>query len=250
MSLGEIIISERFCGPPHSGNGGYVSGKLASFIDGSAVVTLRVPPPLNKPMIVKKGEGDKVLLLDGEQLVGEAEPSEVILDHLHQPPTFEEATAASGRTMPPSIHALPTCFVCGPEREEGDALRIGAGPIDPNDSMWQGYLAATWVPALNFAGDDGRVAPEYIWSALDCPTGYTGFKSGEQAPMLLGQFAVAIERDLMAGEHCTIHTWCEKREGRKHFSAGILYGEDGTQVARAKAIWVTIDDATWQKILG
>jgi hypothetical protein len=227
-----------------------VSGKLGSFIDGSSVVTLRIPPPLNKPRIVKKGEGDKVLLLDGKQLVGEAEPSAVILDDLHQPPTFVEAVAASGRTMPAATHSLPTCFVCGPDREEGDALCIGAGPMDPNDSLWQGDLAASWIPSVSFADDSGKIAREYIWSALDCPTGYTGFRGGAQAPMLLGRFAVAIERDLMAGEHCAIHTWCDGQEGRKHFSSGVLYGEDGTQVARAKATWITIDEAAWQKALG
>jgi hypothetical protein len=41
-----IMIEKRFCGPPNSANGGYVCGLLAGHIDGSAEITLRVPPPL------------------------------------------------------------------------------------------------------------------------------------------------------------------------------------------------------------
>jgi hypothetical protein len=42
-----LRIDRRFCGPPESGNGGYVCGRLARFVDGEAtVVRLHVPPPL------------------------------------------------------------------------------------------------------------------------------------------------------------------------------------------------------------
>ena len=46
----EIIIDKRFCGPPNSGNGGYVCGRLARHIPGGAEVTLRAPPPLDKSL--------------------------------------------------------------------------------------------------------------------------------------------------------------------------------------------------------
>ena len=45
-----IIISKRYRGPPNSGNGGYVCGRLARHIAGGAEVTLRAPPPLDKPL--------------------------------------------------------------------------------------------------------------------------------------------------------------------------------------------------------
>ena len=40
-----MTIPRRFCGPPNSGNGGYVCGTLARCIPGAAEVTLRAPPP-------------------------------------------------------------------------------------------------------------------------------------------------------------------------------------------------------------
>src|SRR6185503_12253340 len=54
----EIIIDKRFCGPPNSGNGGYVCGRLAPHIPGGAEVTLRAPPPLDKPLDIVATDGD------------------------------------------------------------------------------------------------------------------------------------------------------------------------------------------------
>ena len=46
-----LVVERRFCGPAESGNGGYVSGLLAQRVGAdaggsAAVVTLRMPPPL------------------------------------------------------------------------------------------------------------------------------------------------------------------------------------------------------------
>jgi hypothetical protein len=43
---GSLNVARRFCGPPDSGNGGYVCGFIAGFVEGAAEVTLRLPPPL------------------------------------------------------------------------------------------------------------------------------------------------------------------------------------------------------------
>ena len=45
-------IQRRFCGPPNSGNAGYVCGMLARHITGAAEVTLRAPPPLETELDV------------------------------------------------------------------------------------------------------------------------------------------------------------------------------------------------------
>ena len=46
-----VIIDKRYRGPPNSGNGGYVCGRLARHIPGGAEVTLRAPPPLDKRLM-------------------------------------------------------------------------------------------------------------------------------------------------------------------------------------------------------
>jgi hypothetical protein len=50
-----ITIDRRFCGPPNSGNGGYVCRLLAAHIDGGAKITLRVPPPLEQRLDITAG---------------------------------------------------------------------------------------------------------------------------------------------------------------------------------------------------
>lgn len=47
-----LVIDRRFRGPPNSGNGGYVCGCLARYVAGDAEVTLRAPPPLERPLDV------------------------------------------------------------------------------------------------------------------------------------------------------------------------------------------------------
>ena len=46
MNTEYLEISERFCGPPNSGNGGYVCGLLAKHLTGTVTVRLKAPPPL------------------------------------------------------------------------------------------------------------------------------------------------------------------------------------------------------------
>jgi hypothetical protein len=140
-----IIIDKRYCGPPNSGNGGYVCGRLARHIRGAAEVTLRAPPPLDKPLDVV-GTGDGLWeLRDGATVVATGRPASLVLARLEQA-SFDEASAAELLTpVKPHEHQLPTCFVCGPARAQGDGLRIFAGPLLRQSRNASAVLAATWV---------------------------------------------------------------------------------------------------------
>src|SRR5690606_15509000 len=120
-----LTIARRYCGPPTTGNGGYSAGLLGRYIDGPAQVTLRSPPPLERPLRLAR-ENDKLLLRDGEQLVAEAVPTDFELD-VPAAPSFEQAEAAVQRYVGFTERTFPTCFVCGPDREAGDGLRIFPG---------------------------------------------------------------------------------------------------------------------------
>ena len=148
-----LTIDGRFNGPEGSGNGGYTCGLIAGLLGRTAEVTLRRPPPLDRPLDVER-EGDRLLVRDGDALMAEAEPAKVELD-VPAPPSYREAERASARYPGFEEHSFPTCFVCGPAREPGDGLRIFAGP------MGAGRVASPWTPA--------EVAPELVWAALDCP---------------------------------------------------------------------------------
>ncbi len=69
-----LTIPPRFNGPAGVGNGGYVCGRIAAYVDGPATVTLRRPPPLDTPMKVERGDGGSVRVRHGRTLIGEAAP--------------------------------------------------------------------------------------------------------------------------------------------------------------------------------
>lgn len=235
-----IVIDRRFRGPPNSGNGGYSCGRLAAFIEGSAEVTLVKPPPLDTAMSVVREAGGSVSLYDGERLIATARPADVAVEP-RVSPSFEEAAAASGRTFPPAVHKLPMCFVCGPDRAHGDGLRIHCGPLDPDDVEWRGVVAAPWIPAGDMADATGRVAPEFVWASLDCPTAYAAGSPLGFPTILLGRQAVRIERRPAPGERCAVTAWQTAHEGRKYRAEAALLGADGKAVAVCRATWIEVD---------
>src|SRR5690349_5243770 len=74
-----FVIPSRFCGPPESGNGGWVSGHLAQLVPGGAdgrpvSVRLSSPPPLDRELRVVS-DGDARTVLDGDVKVAQAQPA-------------------------------------------------------------------------------------------------------------------------------------------------------------------------------
>ena len=163
-----VFINQRFHGPPDSGNGGYSCAMIGRFIDGPVAVRLRIPPPLDAPMEVRENEGLVELYHKGE-LVASGRSANVEFD-IPKPPGFAQAQAASDRYRGFVNHFYPGCFVCGPERDHGDGLRIFAGPVEQGTGP-EGMVAAAWIPDETLRDSSGFVAPEYIWAALDCPGG-------------------------------------------------------------------------------
>ncbi len=216
-----MTIGARFNGPDGSANGGYTCGRVAALLGGSAEVTLRSPPPLERALAVER-DGDRLELLDGETLVAEAVPGSVELD-VPDPPSWAEAERAAARYPGFAEHAFPRCFVCGPDRGADDGLRIFAGPLG------DGRFAATWSPA--------EVRPELVWAALDCP-GAIAVGFPERGETLLGRFAVTIDELPGSVERCVVLAWPLGEEGRKLYAATALFGEDGRRLAKARATWI------------
>jgi hypothetical protein len=103
-----IMIDKRYCGPPNSGNGGYVCGRLARHIPGGAEVTLRAPPPLDKPLDVVAMDDGLWELRDGAAVVATGQPASLELARL-ETASFDEACAAELLTpIKPHEHLLPT----------------------------------------------------------------------------------------------------------------------------------------------
>ena len=241
-----IIIDERYCGPPNSGNGGYVCGRLAAHIQGGAEVTLRAPPPLGRRLDAVATDGTAWELRDDATVVATARSASVELARLEKA-SFDEARAAELTTpVKPHEHPLPTCFVCGPARAQGDGLRIFPGLLARQPPTASAVFAAAWTPNPTLAAEDGLVAPEFLWAALDCPTGYASSHDREsgrfdRTPILLGRMSARIERRPHPGERCVITAWEAGRDGRKRVGEAAVYGETGTLLAVARATWIAVD---------
>jgi hypothetical protein len=218
----ELVVDPRFNGPQGSGNGGYTCGLVAGILGGAAEVTLRRPPPLGRPLRVESGNG-RAEVFDGEALVAEAVPAQVDLD-LPEPVSVAEAQTAARRYPGFERHAFPTCFVCGPERAEGDGLRIFAGRVEGRD-----VFAAPWTPA--------EAAPELVWAALDCP-GAIAVGFPDRGETVLGRLAARIDRLPAPGEPHVVVAWPLGEDGRKLYAGTALFSADGEPLARARAVWI------------
>lgn len=227
-----ITIGARFCGPPESGNGGYVAGMLAGQSLAPVRVRLRKPPPLNASLVVHTLENGRLELKRDDDLVAEAERFQVELQ-APAAPAYVDALDASRSYSGFKHHPYPGCFVCGPSRTRGDGLRIFPG-------AWgqEGMVAAPWMPDASLCGADGKVCSEFIWAALDCPGYFAAANDGRH--MLLGEIAARIDRRVHAAESCVVVGWKLERDGRKHFVGTALYDDDGEPCARALATWIEV----------
>jgi len=216
-----VTIDFRFRGPHASGNGGYTCGVVAGLLDGPAEVTLRLPPPLDRPLRVERQKG-RVEVWDGDALVAEAAPAELELD-LPEPVPFELAAEAALPHGDPDS-PFPECFVCGRDRHDG--LRIFPGEVAGSE-----VVAAPWVPAADTTG------PEFVWASLDCPGAYGSGATGRGA-VVLGRLAVRVEGLPEPGERCVVLGWGLGEEGRKLFAGTALYGDGGRVLGFGRATWI------------
>ena len=216
-----MIVAARFNGPPGSGNGGYSAGALGTLLatDGRPVtVTLRKPPPLDTPYDVEPtDDGGLAAYADGE-LIASAVPA---ADRPQAPQWADPATA--GEYLGFTDHPFPTCYVCGPERDDG--LAIFPGPLPG------GGTAAYWrVP------DD--VAAVTVWAALDCPGGWAILSPGR--PYVLGRITVAIDALPQPGEQCVVVGEGIGMDGRKGFVRSGVFAPDRRPIAAAEATWIAV----------
>ena len=226
-----IRIDRRFCGPPNSGNGGYVAGVLAGVLGGSNVsVSLLHPPPLDRHLGLG-GDGATAWLKDGELLVAKAERHDVSID-VPAPPAFADVREARTAYLGFRRHAFPGCFVCGPERNQGEGLRIFPG------ATADGQVAAIWEPDRSLLDEDGALRPEFVWAALDCP-GYWAV-AATAGIAVLGRFAVVRHAERVPATPLIVTGWPTASEGRKHGAGTALHDADGRLLAAASATWITL----------
>ena len=233
-----LTIPARFNGPAGSANGGYACGRVASLIEGDvAAVSLRAPPPLERPLQVVR-EGENVELRHDGALVAEGFPDELLLD-VPDPVPPERAAAASraGLEHWSAAHPFPGCVVCGPAREPGDGLRVFPGELGDGG---EGLFAAEWTPDASVSDGEGWVRPECVWAALDCPTSAPVANFGQGPPLVLARLTARIGCPVRAGEPHALVSWPLEVDGRKRHAACALFDSEGRLLCASNALWIEL----------
>ena len=198
-------------------------------------------------MTVERHEGGVQVRL-GETLVAEGRPAEL---ELEAPPAPDFDSAAACRAASPAlwegVNTLisgtgvhPVCVCCGEELTPDTGLRVQAAPVPGFEGV-----AAAWVPHPAFDDGSGQVAPEILWTALDCPGQFAFLEQDAegrvQGHALLGRFTVRVDAPVAVGERCVVTGWRLKEEGRKFEAGTALFGADGSLRAIARALWIRFD---------
>jgi hypothetical protein len=239
-----LRIASRFNGPVASGNGGYSAGLAAQLLGkGAAEATLRAAVPLEQTLRAHVTDtGLDIMTDDAATRILVMSLKSVVLDtpDVHSPGLVAaEVAAASFRSA--EDHVLPTCFVCGPARAAGDGMRIfpdwlkdPAGVDNPNNFP---IVAAPWTPTPDLADASGRIAPEFLWAALDCP----GAFAVDKEPIVLGRISAQILERPRAGRPIVAIAWSNGQERRKHFAGTALFSDAGDLLAFSEQTWIQID---------
>jgi hypothetical protein len=210
---------------------------VAALVDAPvASVSLRLPPPLDTPMEVRR-DGDAVRVLHAGDVVAEGAPAELSLE-VPEAVSVEAARAARHRNPWVERHPFSTCFGCGTRRDRAEAIATILGPVEGRDDV----VADTWVPQAEFADAAGHVTPLFAWAALDCPTGGAAV-APDAGPHVLARLTadpgIAAVR---AGEEHVVIGWPRRREGRKSWGAAALLTAQGEVCAVAEGLWIQLRD--------
>jgi hypothetical protein len=215
------VLPRRYRGPLTSANGGYACGRLAAFVGADEVeVTLRLPPPLDRPLTVERDDG-RVLLVDGDELVAEARPAPVEVDP-PAPVSVADAEAARERHPRDWSPDFGECYVCG---VRNDGLEVRVGP-----AVGREPLQAAPVALL-------EAGTEFAWAVVDCPGAYAVGADG-RSDIVLGRMTARVDRVPDVGEECVVTAWPLGEDGRKLYAGTALFSAAGELLALARQTWI------------
>ena len=239
-----LTIDGRYNGPPGSGNGGYVAGRLAEELLGpdapGVEVTLRSPPPLDRPMTVSVDDAcDGLTAGDHDTLVATARrlPTGPPGAELVDPVALPVAEGVQATYLGLQAHPFPTCWVCGPSRPDHDGYDLRPGRLG------DGRTGCVWTVQANVEGVEPSVPASAVWAALDCPGAWTALDGSTS--LVLGRISAQVKAVPAVGDRCVVMGRLLGSDGRKTFTATTVYGSavNGTvaePLGTAVATWIAI----------
>lgn len=250
-----ITIPTWANGPDDSGNGGWSAGLFAAQLGEAAVaegieVSLRVPPPLGRPLRVARTERGLDLFDDNASdepvLVATAEPADVSLDAPNSLLDIDSETAATASSGFPfrERHPFPRCICCGIARApEERALNLHCGPFPGivSDEGSQVFVDRWWTtPDFADEADPDVASVAATWSALDCPSAAPIADPDAPNPIVLARISVRVARRPAIDEPHVLAAWHVRSDGRKHFTRSVMQDEAGRTLAAADALWIEV----------
>ena len=216
-------VDARFDGIPGFTQGGWLAGRVAALIGPEAEVRLLRPFRSGRSLLVERTEGGARALSDGEVVAEGRAWSEPIT--APPPPSVEHALRASEAYPGFRDHPFPSCYCCGPQRADGDGLRIFPGPLG------QGVLAAHFTPRAPHCDAQGQATVETLWSASDCPALWALMHAeppGTGRCVVTGTLALRQLGPVRRDEPHAIVSWKTAESGRRLHAAVAFFGPDGT----------------------
>ena len=227
----QITIPSRFNGPLDSGQGGYTAGLAARFFSGPVEVSLRRPVPLDTPLSVAREGERSVRVLDGDALIAEGRAAPEFELEVPAPVSRDEARHAREDYRGLAHGLFSRCFVCGRARD--DACGVFPGPVEGRE-----LAASSWTPPDWTADSDGHVLPEFLWAALDCPTYFALYTSGELPLSVLARLTACVDAPVAVGEEHVVIAWPLEAEGRKRHAGAAVLSPEGETLAVAQALLI------------
>jgi len=239
--MNELVVENRFRGPPQSGNGGYVGGLFSKIIDasgkGNVEVTLRSPIPLDHALQVNSFEDGTATVTNGDTLIAQIKPIEWEME-VPTPPDWQAVTAVAEKSLafgsnlndllPGRQGFHPICFCCGAEHDTG--LQVHVARVGDQ-------VAAVWNTRQSWGAEDGLLPIEFLWTAMDCPGQFAYLEQGIKTGML-GRITAAVNKRPKAGESLLVTAWTIVVEGKKHFAGAAIFDKDGTLCCKARTVWI------------
>ncbi len=242
MKVDNMVLSQRFCGPPKTGNGGLTAGILVEAVGtDTAEIRLLSPTPVETSIIMESEKGQRGTIYSDSKKVLATLKSIADEDFpeykLPVVPDLVDAKKISAFYPGFTTHPFPTCFVCGPKREVNDGLRIFVGPA-PEQIGFENLMVGHWLPDQTVASQDGFVRDAVIWGALDCPGGFAAVL-GEPKLIVLSKIRGKIIERPKIGENYTVLSWRLQKMTRAFKVMTAIFKSDSKRLlAIAEALWL------------